>query len=86
VRLESVLFKGDITVKSLRVRGDDLVLETDPNDSVPGTLYVTPKDITGMMKLLMSRAFIGYMCTFPARYRRAKKRLADTGSASESWW
>ena len=87
MRLESVLFKGSITVKTLRTSGDELILETDPHDSVPGTLYVSPRDIVGLTRLFMSRAFFGYMLKLPFTYRRSKKHQEQTGATtSDVWW
>ncbi len=86
MRLESALFKGSITVKSICARGHELVMETDPNDSVPGSLYITPKDITGMIRLLLSPSVIAYMFMLPFHYIKSKERPDEPKTTTETWW
>jgi hypothetical protein len=74
MRLESLLFRGDITVKRVRREGDELVLDTDPSDSVPGSLYTTPKDIVGLIRLSITPSVIGYIALLPLHYFRWKRR------------
>ncbi|OPY76306.1 MAG: hypothetical protein A4E65_03216 [Syntrophorhabdus sp. PtaU1.Bin153] len=86
MRLESVLFKGNITVKSVCTKGHELVMETDPNDSVPGSLYVTPKDVIAMIKLLTAPSVIGYLLMLPFHYGKFKRQQQEPEKGAEAWW
>ena len=79
MRLESLIFRGDITVKRVHREGDELVLDTDPSDSVPGSLYATPKDIVSLIRLSITPSVIGYILLLPLYYFRWKRRQRHGG-------
>ena len=86
MRLQSVLFKGSITIKNVRREGNELVLDTDPTDSVPGSLYVTPKDVISTIRLFLNLTVIGYLLLLPLYYMKWQKHQQDTENAPDAWW
>ena len=67
-------------------RGHELVMETDPADSVPGTLHVNPRDVMMMIKVLLKPSVIGYVLLLPFYYSRWKKTQNKPEAAAEAWW
>ncbi len=72
----SLLFKGNITLKRVHCEDDQIILESDPSDSLPGSFFVTPGDVVSMIKLSLTPSVIGYIVLFPFYYLRWTRRKA----------
>jgi hypothetical protein len=50
MQVNTKLVKMELEVGSIRRDGDQIVISSDPTQSMPAEVYLTPKDVAGMIK------------------------------------
>ena len=71
------LVKMELEVGSIRRDGDLIVISSDPTQSMPAKVYMTPKDVAGMIKASLNLSVISYVLLFPFLYIKYLK--GDSG-------
>ena len=71
------LVKMELEVGSIRRDGDLIVISSDPTQSMPAEVYMTPKDVAGMIKASLNLSVISYVLLFPFLYIKYLK--GDSG-------
>jgi hypothetical protein len=77
MKVVTKLVKMDFEVGSIRRDGDRIVISSDPAQSMPAEVYMTPKDVAGMIKASLNFSVIWYALLFPFLYIKHLK--GDSG-------
>ena len=77
MKVVTKLVKMDFEVGSIKRDGDRIVISSDPAQSMPAEVYMTPKDVAGMIKASLNFSVISYAFLFPFLYLRHLK--GDSG-------
>ena len=77
MRVITRLVKMELEVGSIRRDGDLIVISSDPTQSMPAEVYMTPKDVAGMIKASLNLSVISYVLLFPFLYIKYLK--GDSG-------
>jgi hypothetical protein len=67
----------ELEVGSIRRDGDRIVISSDPTQSMPAEVYMTPKDVVTMIKASLNLSVISYVFLFPFLYMKYLKRDSD---------
>ena len=70
MRIDSMFFRDEINILSIHRNEEELMLLTDPSSSMPGSLYITPKDILHFARLSFKPSIIVYLVLLPLLYIR----------------
>jgi len=68
MKVVTKLVKMDLKVGSIRRDGDLIVISSDPTQSMPAEVYMTPQDVAGMIKASINLSVISYVFLFPFLY------------------
>jgi hypothetical protein len=77
MQVNTKLVKMELEVGSIRRDGDRIVISSDPMQSMPAEVYMTPKDVVSMVKASLNPSVISYMFLFPFLYIKYLK--SDSG-------
>jgi hypothetical protein len=77
MQVNTKLVKMELEVGSIRRDGDRIVISSDPTKSMPAEVYMTPKDVVGMIKASLNLSVISYILLFPFLYIKCLK--SDSG-------
>ena len=77
MQVNTKLVKMELEVGSIRRDGDQIVISSDPTQSMPAEVYMTPKDVAGMIKASLNLSVISYVLLFPFLYIKYLK--GDSG-------
>jgi len=73
MKVVTKLVKMDLKVGSIRRDGDLIVISSDPAQSMPAEVYMTPQDVASMIKASINFSVISYMLLFPFLYIKCLK-------------
>ena len=68
MQVNTKLVKMELEVGSLRRDGDEIVITSDPTQSMPAEVYMTPKDVASVIRASLNLSVISYMFLFPFLY------------------
>ena len=68
MQVNTKLVRMELEVGSIRRDGDQIVISSDPTKSMPAEVYMTPKDVAGMIKASLNLSMISYILLFPFLY------------------
>ena len=68
MQVNTKLVKMKLEVGSLRRDGDEIVITSDPTQSMPAEVYMTPKDVASVIRASLNLSVISYMFLFPFLY------------------
>jgi len=68
MKVVTKLVKMDLKVGSIRRDGGLIVISSDPTQSMPAEVYMTPQDVAGMIKASINFSVISYVFLFPFLY------------------
>ena len=77
MQVNTKLVKMELEVGSILRDGDRIVISSDPTQSMPAEVYMTPKDVVSMIKASLNLSVISYMFLFPFLYIKYLK--SDSG-------
>jgi hypothetical protein len=77
MQVNTKLVKMELEVGSLRRDGDQIVITSDPEQSMPAEVYMTPKDVASVIKASLNPSVISYVFLFPFLYIKHLKKDSD---------
>ena len=77
MQVNTKLVKMELVVGSLTRDGDQIVISSDPTQSMPAEVYMSPKDVARVIKAALNLSVISYMFLFPLIYIKYLKK--DSG-------
>lgn len=80
MQVVSKLVKMDFKIAAIERDGEQLVIISDPNQTLKSKVYLTPEDVAGVLRASFSLAVLGYLIAFPVLYFRARRAKSKSES------
>ena len=74
MQVNTKLVKMQLEIGSIRRDADRIVIKSDPDKSMPATVYLTPQDVAAMIKASLNLSVISYILLFPYIYVKSHRQ------------
>lgn len=74
MQVNTKLVKMQLEIGSIRRDADRIVIKSDPDKSMPATVYLTPQDVAAMIKASLNLSVISYILLFPYIYVKSRRQ------------
>ena len=83
MRVVTKLVKMEFKAGAITRDGENLVLESHPDAVMKVKAYITPDDVTDVIKLCMNPQIIGYVLALPGISWRNRKKASQEGQGKK---
>jgi hypothetical protein len=77
MQVNTKLVKMQLEIGSIRRDADRIIIKSNPEKSMPATVYLTPHDVVSMIKASLNLSVISYVLLFPFIYIKSRRKGKD---------
>lgn len=73
MQVVSKLVKMEFKIGAIEREGDQLIIVSDPSQTLRSKVYLSPDDVAGVIRASLSWTVISYLLKYPLLYFRARR-------------
>ena len=73
MQVNTKLVKMQLEIGSIRRDADRIIIKSDPDKSMPATVYLTPQDVASMIRASLNLSVISFILLFPYIYVKSRR-------------
>ena len=79
MQVNTKLVKMQLEIGSIRRDADRIIIKSDPDKSMPATVYLTPQDVASMIRASLNLSVISFILLFPYIYVKSRRQEKGEG-------